>query len=624
MGAPTWLSALMLASLAAGALGGPTAALAAPGDLDPTFGSGGLFIATQTGTEAADMALQPDGKIVVAGSGGDHMVVYRLAGNGSLDTSFGGDGIVDVTGFLGDTTEISVGWAVALQPDGKIVVAGRAGSQTNLPTDMAIARLNPDGSLDATFGGDGRVVVDFGASFFSSVAVVVAIQGDDKILVAGSVSTQDPDMLFGLARLGPDGILDSSFDGDGRVIVDITNSAAQRDYDAIQDLVLQPDGKIVAAGSAGEPGTSQDTDFCVARFNPDGSLDTTFGGGDGHTEVDFSGLPDIGAAVARQPDGKLVVGGTVSTTAGKDDFGLARLSAAGDLDATFGGDGRVTVDFPDSAPGNSREWLADLVLDPSGRIVAVGTASMGSGASADGSFGLARLQPDGSPDATFGRNGLVSTDVLSAYDRLSAAALQPDGKIVAAGFARSGADRFSNRLAAARYLTSGGGSSAVYLPLVRREPAERPLVNGDFEAGHSGWQEYSRQGYVIIMDTYYPLDVQHHGGNWGAWLGGQLDEISSLEQTVTVPRDRSTLIYWHVITSEDSCGHDFGGVVIDGGVVDKYDLCQSTATGGWKQHRVDLGRYAGQTVRLQLRVETDGSGNSNLLVDDVEFAAAGG
>lgn len=623
MRVPGWLSAITLASLAAGALGGPAAALAAPGDLDPTFGAGGIFVAAQTGTEAADMALQPDGKIVVAGSGGDHMVVYRLAGNGTLDASFGGDGIVDVTGFLGDTTEISAGWAVALQPDGKIVVAGRAGSQTNLPTDMAIARLNPDGSPDATFGGDGRVVVDFGASFFSSVAAVVAIQDDDKILVAGGVSTQDPDMLFGLARLGPDGVLDSSFDGDGLVIVDITNSAAQRDYDTIQDLVLQPDGKIVAAGSAGGSGTSQDTDFCVARFNPDGSLDTTFGGGDGHTEVDFFGLPDMGVAVARQPDGKLVVGGTVSTTAGEDDFGLARLSAEGDLDATFGGDGRVTVDFPDPVPGNSHDWLADLVLDTSGRIVAAGTASSGLGASAGGGFGIVRLQLDGSRDATFGLNGLVSTDVSSAYDGASAVALQTDGKIVAAGNARSGADRSSNRVAAARYQTAAGRSSAVYLPLVVREPAERPLVNGDFEAGHSGWQEYSRQGSAIIMDTYYPLDVQHHGGNWGAWLGGLLDEISFLEQMVTVPRDRSKLIYWHVITSEDSCGHDFGGVVIDDVVVDKYDLCQSTATGGWRLHRVDLGRYAGQTVQLQLRVETDGSGNSNLLIDDVEFAAAG-
>jgi hypothetical protein len=153
-------------------------------------------------------------------------------------------------------------------------------------------------------------------------------------------------------------------------------------------------------------------------------------------------------------------------------------------------------------------------------------------------------------------------------------------------------------------------------------PTEEPagITNGDFEDGSTGWVEYSTHGWDLIV-TDLPADVTPHSGTWAVWLGGDLDDTSYIQQQVTVPPSRPYLKYWHWIASEDSCGWDIGGVVIDGSVVDAYNLCETENTGGWTQNVVDLTAYAGQSVSLQLRVETDSSLNSNLFVDDVAFQA---
>jgi len=174
----------------------------------------------------------------------------------------------------------------------------------------------------------------------------------------------------------------------------------------------------------------------------------------------------------------------------------------------------------------------------------------------------------------------------------------------------------------------------VYLPLVMRrstaleptpvpDPTETPpeLVNGDFEDGATGWIEYSAHGHDIIV-TGFAGSVTARSGTWAAWLGGDDDEISYIQQQVTVPPGSPYLTYWHWIASDDICGYDYGGVVVDGSVVDEYDLCESESTGGWVRHVVNLGAYAGQSVSLQVRAETDSSDNSNLFVDDVSFQAS--
>ncbi len=147
------------------------------------------------------------------------------------------------------------------------------------------------------------------------------------------------------------------------------------------------------------------------------------------------------------------------------------------------------------------------------------------------------------------------------------------------------------------------------------------IVNGNFEAGGSGWTQYSTHGWPTIV-TSFPGSVRPRSGSWAAWLGGDYDDISYVRQQVTVPPSRPYLTYWHWIASSDSCGYDFGGVIINSTVVDVYTLCASSSTGGWVKHVVNLGAYAGQSVAMQIRAETDSTVNSNLFVDDVAFQSS--
>ena len=147
------------------------------------------------------------------------------------------------------------------------------------------------------------------------------------------------------------------------------------------------------------------------------------------------------------------------------------------------------------------------------------------------------------------------------------------------------------------------------------------IVNGNFESGTSGWTEYSTHGWPIIM-TSFSGGVTARSGSYAAWLGGEFDDVSYVQQQVAISPSAPYLVYWHWIASEDICGFDFGGVVVNGTVVQVYDLCSSTSTGGWVSHSVNLSAYAGQSVMLQIRAETDYSLNSNLFVDDISLAAS--
>jgi hypothetical protein len=167
----------------------------------------------------------------------------------------------------------------------------------------------------------------------------------------------------------------------------------------------------------------------------------------------------------------------------------------------------------------------------------------------------------------------------------------------------------------------------LYLPLLLRSEATSgppgQIVNGDFEAGPTGWTESSTLGYDIIVDSsvLVAAGVTPHSGNWAAWLGGGLNEISSLEQQVTVGASEPHLHYWHWIQSQDICGYDMTYVKVNGAIEASYDLCFTSGTGGWVERSVDLGAYAGQDITLQILVETDNVWNSSLFVDDVSFQA---
>jgi uncharacterized delta-60 repeat protein len=408
-----------------------TPALGADGDLDPTCDGDGKVTTDFAGDadRGTDVVVQADGKIVIAGrtrttATNFDFALARYNPDGSLDLSFGADGTV-TTDFVGGHDEVG---GVAIQADGKIVAAGVAGTGS-LP-DFGVVRYNPDGSLDTSFDGDGKVITDFGGN---DAASAIAIQSDGKILAAGGSSLGNPD--FALARYNADGSLDTSFGGDGTVTTDFTG---QDVHDLASGVAVQADGKIVAAGEAITT-PSGDLDFAVVRYNPDGSLDTSFDG-DGKASTDFGTILDRALGVDLQSDGKIVAAGSVTTdfSRGRIDFALARYNPNGSLDTAFSGDGKVTTDFA----GAQDEAFA-VAVQTDGKVVAAGPANTGS----TFDFGIARYNANGSLDSGFSGDGKVATD-FAGDDEAAGVAIQADGKIVAAGSAGTGT---ASDFALARY-----------------------------------------------------------------------------------------------------------------------------------------------------------------------------
>ena len=388
---------------------------AAPGDLDPTFGFGGK-VTTPSGTSADAEALvvQPDGRIVAAGSSFGsfqrRLLVLRYKPNGKLDKTFGGDGMVH-TAFAGEDADAQ---AVAVQPDGRIVVAGYIGRGMGA-ADFVVARYKPSGRLDRSFSGDGKRIESFGEALEFAYAVV--IQTDGKIVVGGS-SGSGADEVFALARYRTNGTLDPTFGSGGKVTTPVGPNAA-----SVSALALQADGKLIAAGLSSDGSKYR---FAVVRYLRGGALDPGFGaGGKRATAV---GTDDaILRAMALQPNGKIVVGGWAIETSSTD-FALARYDSGGTLDPRFGTNGTVITP---TGPGG--DDLFGLAVQPDGNIVAAGSLF-----GADQDFGLLRYTPRGTLDTTFGTNGRVRTAFEPTSNEFaSGVALQRDGRIVAAGHSGS-------------------------------------------------------------------------------------------------------------------------------------------------------------------------------------------
>lgn len=458
----------VIASLADSSMG------AAQGDLDSSFGTGGIvttnFTANQdTGT---DVALQSDGKIVVVGyslSGSDlstaDFALARYNADGTLDSTFGTNGKV-TTDFNGGQ---DVALDVAVQADGRIVTAGR--SENGSETDFALARYNTDGSLDSTFGADGKVrsaFTDPNGFHKDTFGRAVALEADGKIVVAGYINDVviGPGYEFAISRYEPNGDLDSTFGIDGWVTPDFppggpTSRAAS--------VVIQPDGKIVVGGWTGTFGGSQD--FALKRYDSGGNLDTSFGSNhSGEVATDFVGSLDAITSLALQSDGSIIAAGySFYSDSESADFALARYSADGTLDESFGDGGLVATAFADGD-----DIISDLIIQPNGLIIAAGIATLTAENSA---VALARYNPDGSLSQTFGEGGKVLTEISSSFDGCTGLALQPDGKLVAAGY--TGTDE---AFAVARYLTAGAPS----LNISTRadvETGDNVLIGGFIVAG---------------------------------------------------------------------------------------------------------------------------------------------
>jgi uncharacterized delta-60 repeat protein len=314
-----------------------------------------------------------------------------------LDSSFGSSGKATSPAFGGDRS------AMALQADGKIVMVG------GRFTDFILARFNADGSLDADFGTGGKVITDMVPNEIEE-ALGVVIQTDGKIVVAGSA-----DARFALARYNSDGSLDSGFGVGGKVVNGVAGLG--------NAVALQADGKIVVAGETAG-------DFLLARYNSDGSLDTSFGTA-GSLTTDIGGTANRATNIVLQSDGNIVVSGAVpkvinadpATPEGHTD--VVRYSANGGLDGSFGTGGKLAL--PATLVGES------LALQPDGKLLLAGSVNVGSGATATTDFALMRLNSNGSPDATFGNAGTVVTAISNERDAALTVALQADGKIVLAG-----------------------------------------------------------------------------------------------------------------------------------------------------------------------------------------------
>jgi uncharacterized delta-60 repeat protein len=394
----------------------------AAGDLDSSFGTGGK-IATDfgaLGSAANAIAVQGDGKLVIAGTivlpTGNDFGVARLNTDGSLDKSFAGGGVV--TDFFGGDDR---GFAVAIQPDGKIVAAGTATTAKG-GYDFGVARYNTDGTLDTSFGAGGKVTTDFNGKDDEIFAIV--IMPDGRIAAGGYETNTDSTTGAAIAFYHPDG----SLLGKGSTDPATAYQAAA--------MALQPDGKLVLAGGATRgPGT----DFVVARLNSNGGKDNNFGNsGDAYT--DFGGNDDA-FAVAMQPDGKIVAAG-VTRQGGQGEFALARYNSDGSLDSSFGSSGKVIT----SSVGKPAA-VTTVLVQQDGKIVAVGHLTSGNFLR----FALVRYNADGSLDSSFGSGGQVTTDFFGFDDGARAALIQPDGKIVAAGFTTQTAGG-PKEVALARYM----------------------------------------------------------------------------------------------------------------------------------------------------------------------------
>ncbi|MDQ6815349.1 MAG: delta-60 repeat domain-containing protein, partial [Bacteroidota bacterium] len=311
------------------------------GSLDVSFGSGGKVATTLTSSSdyAYSVAIQTDEKLVVGGrvnvgSGNQRydFGLTRYRTNGLLDSSFGINGKVTTDFFNSD----DICSAVAMQSDQKIIATGYADNTINaIPHVIAVTRYNVDGVLDNTFGTNGKVIINYG--YGENFGKAISILPDGKILIAGTaiaapnVTAED----FALIKLKINGDLDSSFGNNGKLLIDFA-----RRGDNLNSMTIQFDGKIILGGYT--VGSSNTKDFCLVRVNINGSIDSTFGN-NGRTITDFQNTQDICNSISLQSDGKIVAAGYTNDAFGYTNFSLCRYLPNGNLDSSFGTNGKRTT-----------------------------------------------------------------------------------------------------------------------------------------------------------------------------------------------------------------------------------------------------------------------------------------
>ena len=477
-----------------------TYSYAQPGTLDNDFDANGIATFDFFGNRdnATDMAIQPDGKIVFCGTTNDltpesqDLYAARINPDGSLDNTFGDSGLARATRVGEDE-----GTALAIQADGKIVVGGSTSWGTG--SEFYIVRFDADGSPDPNFGIGGQVVHEAFVGLGFNTIRDIAVQPDGKIMVLGRAANADIDYDVVLVRFNPDGSLDNTFSFDGQLFTDVGS-------DNIQEFYLHDNGKITAVGDVFEVAE----EALIIRYNADGNLDDSFGS-NGMVLLDLMSSIQRPTGITVTPAGETIIAGYVGAS-GNYDVLVARLLPDGTLDNTFSFDGMVQTDFGDSERGNR------VFFQPDSKILVAG--------SSDDGMALFRYNWDGTLDNTFGTNGLVATSSpLGGGASFNAVSLQEDGKIVACGTCRNSGFTVQDACVA-RYLSGiniGIGEVDAYIGSTLIYP--NPITNNSITVE-----------YELKVDETVSIELYDLAGKQISMLQSATDEkANTYQKTLSLP-----------------------------------------------------------------------------------------
>lgn len=493
------------------------------GSIDSAFGDNGvatIMNGDYNSHEVSSLSISPNGKILAVGSlrtlGHTQIAIWRINNDGSPDAAFGNAGIV--------TTDIgseSTAKAVAHANDGKIVVGGC--SQTSpYETDFAVLRYNEDGSLDLGFNATGYAGLQNLAG--NDCVTDLILPGDGTIIVGGNFATQGGGNTYTIAKYSHDGPFDYSFNGYGAV--PFASSPISR-------MIQQFDGKIVVSGSAyGGPG--QPTGLLTRRYHPNGTVDTTFGTlGQVFTllPVSNSAYSAFAKAAALQPDGKIIVVVNAGAMLGSARIArIVRYDANGSPDSTFDSGGVVNLEV-DSSLSTAKSTFAL----PNGRILAAG------------GLGIMRFMPDGRLDRTYGTSGKVCVNLPGTSDAINAAALQPDQKILVASSRRTQPNIPNRPIFVGRYNADGskdttfGTAGEIVLTAGTSLESARAIAvqdDGKILMLATGYQNDVPRVLMLRLDQFGNLDTTFSDDGIVAAFVGPLSDAGA----ITIQPDGKILV----------------------------------------------------------------------------------